>query len=101
MQFINDKKKKDEGNAAPELVIHPLYYELQKKSPFGLLKDWNITEVDMLKDTIGIHQFYTDHLSKSIPLVLRNDASDWEFKKIVDLRIQSKELDAWLSVLFG
>jgi len=85
LSFSERLKKKQEGDAAPELVIHPKYYELQKKAVF-VHDEWKIIEVDMLKDTIGLHQFYTDHLSKSYPIVLRNDASDWEFKKIVDAK---------------
>jgi len=65
------------------LIIHPLYVKLQERSPLGLKKKFNITERDMTTSTMGPHEFYTDYLSKSLPVVLRNDAKEMTFYKSI------------------
>jgi len=79
------------------MIIHPLYVELQRKSPMGqihshtkghsrydVLVEYNITEVDTAKNPISRKQFYRNHVAKSLPLILRNDCQNWRLKEKLD-----------------
>jgi hypothetical protein len=44
--------------AAPYIFVHPLYVQLQMASPMGMMRDFNVSEVDMQNSTIGKHEFY-------------------------------------------
>lgn len=67
---INQKKNRNEN--IPNTFVHPLYVHLQKQSPMGMMKDFNVSEVDWKQSPIGKHEFYQNYLSKSLPLVLRH-----------------------------
>ena len=71
---------------------HPLYVELQKRSPLSHYNkkdsklDYTIDEVDAElesgpKKKIDIRDFYTKYVSRSIPLVMRNYSKDWRITK--------------------
>ena len=64
------------------MIVHPLYVELQKKSPLGKFDRkkpaYNITEVDFEQMPMGKHEFYSKHLSKSLPAIFRNEAKYWD-----------------------
>ena len=98
-----ERKKNENANAAPGYMIHPLYVELQRKSPMGMMRDWNITEIDMETETIGKHEFYQKYLSKSLPLVMRKDAKEWPlFKEIHSaLRKGEEDLEDYLQNMFS
>jgi hypothetical protein len=66
---------------APAVFIHPVYVEMQKQSPMGMMKDFNVSEIDVTQKSMGEHEFYHDYVSKSLPLVLRHGADDWDMKK--------------------
>jgi hypothetical protein len=62
---------------APEMVPHPLYVELQKRSPMGMMKDYTVREFDDVLSPINARTFYQEFVSKSLPAVFRNDAKKW------------------------
>lgn len=51
---------------APWLVPHPLYYELQKKSPMGMMREYEITKVHE-GHSFNTSHFYKEFVSKSLP----------------------------------
>jgi hypothetical protein len=36
----------EKPRVAPDTIPHPLYVELQKKSPMGMMRDYNITVIE-------------------------------------------------------
>lgn len=69
------------------MIIYPIYVELQKKSPMGMRRPYNISEVDMEGASIGLHELYTSYVSKSLPLIMRNGCNDWGLKTEIDAKI--------------
>jgi len=57
----------------------------------GLMRDWNITEIDMETEVIGKHEFYQKYLSKSLPLVMRKDAKEWPLFKEIHAALQESD----------
>ena len=64
-KFIGPMEK---PRVAPLMVPHPLYIELQKKSPMGMMRDYNITVIEEGK-SISRKQFYKKFVSKSLPAI--------------------------------
>ena len=62
------------------MLLHPLYVELQDKSPMGMMRDYDIKEVD---ESIGSHEFYKDYMSQSLPLIVRKGCLYWPIKQLV------------------
>lgn len=54
---------KGTARVAPEMVPHPLYVELQKRSPMGMMKDYTIREFDDALSPINAVTFYQDFVS--------------------------------------
>jgi hypothetical protein len=81
MKYANLNKKDDDSMVGS--FIHPLYVQLQQESPMGMMKDFKIAEIDTKEKEIGLHEFYDQHLSKSLPLVLRHACEDWGMYKVV------------------
>jgi hypothetical protein len=71
------------ARVAPDMVPHPLYVELQKQSPMGMMRDYTIREFDDAVSPINAMTFYRDFVSKSLPAVFRNDAEKWPFYQLV------------------
>ena len=44
--FAKNISNKDDERVAPDLVPHPLYIELQKQSPMGMMRDYELTIID-------------------------------------------------------
>lgn len=44
MQYAQEMERREANhvNVAPDLMIHPLYVELQKASPMGMMRDYEI-----------------------------------------------------------
>jgi len=88
----------------PKILIHPLYLELQKKSPlcpFCGYDDFNVSEIDLDTSTIGKHEFYKKYLSKSLPLVFRNGARNWKLTKEIKAKLyDSSALRSYLQTFF-
>lgn len=42
----------------------------------GMLRDFHIKEVDQKENPMNIKTFYTEHVSKSLPVVFRNEWAD-------------------------
>ena len=101
--MINNTDPKKEKNAFPGMMIHPIYVELQKKSPMGMRKKYNITEVDMEGGSIGLHEMYTQYVSESLPLIMRNACNDWGFKQDIDAKVAEGglALENYLNTMFG
>lgn len=57
-QYVKNMVKSKDERVAPYFMPHPLYVELQQRSPLGMLRDYNVTEIDMNNQTIGKHEFY-------------------------------------------
>lgn len=55
--------------------VHPIYVELQKRSPLGR-SDYPTTmhEFDFSKYQIDLADFYQNHVSKSMPLLMKQYA---------------------------
>lgn len=97
MEFAN------KFNHAPEervmSFIHPLYVKLQKDSPMGMMKDFNVSEIETNEKVLGTHEFYDKYLSKSLPLVLRHACEDWDMYKIVQKGDVGEKLKPYLGQL--
>ena len=100
--ILNSSSERKERNAYPGMLIHPIYVELQKKSPMGLRKKYNISEVDMEGASIGLHEMYTQYVSESLPLIMRNGCKDWRLKKEVDEKVREGglSLENYLNSMF-
>ena len=64
--------------------VHPLFLDLQDKSPYhGFYKvvEYDNSGSSSILPRIDQHQFYDKHVSQSIPAVIRKDLNDWEVKK--------------------
>ena len=70
----------EKPRVAPLMVPHPMYIELQKKSPMGMMRDYNITVIEEGK-SISVKQFYKKFVSKSLPAIFQGHAKTW---KIMD-----------------
>ena len=86
----------DEKDVSPGLLIHPLYVFLQSKSQFS---NKNYTIV-MVNDVIGKHDFYTNHLSKSIPLVISKGAKEWLLYKDISEKKTQQALNEYFENKF-
>lgn len=42
----------------------------------GMMKDYKIKEIDQLKNPLKVKQFYNEYVSKSLPLVFRNEIKE-------------------------
>ena len=72
------------------MIIHPLYVELQNKSPLGFGKDYVVDIIDKKIDgSISELRFYNEYVTESLPVILRNNFAD---KKIIK-DIQEKKSD--------
>ena len=74
---------KDELIKHGDWKVHPLFKDLQFKSPyqpFYKITQYDNTGADSLK-TINEHDFYEQYVSQSIPAIFRNDLKQWEVMK--------------------
>jgi hypothetical protein len=69
----------DIKDIASGMMVHPVYVYLQSKSPFVTQEEYKIHEIENF-DSNDKLVFYTEYLSKSIPLVVRDGAEDWLLK---------------------
>lgn len=58
------------------MIIHPLYVELQKQSPMGMMRDYDLVVVDQIKTPISKKYFYKNFISKSLPVLFKNEYSN-------------------------
>lgn len=56
---------------------------------------------DSKGEVLGKHKFYDQFVTKSLPVVLRNDCAGWNFKKAIDLEVENKTLPEYLSRKFS
>jgi hypothetical protein len=45
-----------------------------------MMRDYDLNVNDQESNPIGLQFFYKNYVSKSIPIVLKNDAKGWKFK---------------------
>lgn len=76
--------------------VHPLYVELQKDSPMGMMKDFNLSEIDSRTQDMNVHDFYLDYVTHSLPLVFRNGCENWKLHKLIQ-----EDTDKYLKKLFN
>lgn len=71
----NDLQAVDAHLKGHYVPVHPLYGILQSKSPFYKYSGYEIPSFDMSLETKPINktQFYNQFLSKSMPVILRNE----------------------------
>lgn len=64
---------------------------------------FNVSEIDAEINPIGKHEFYQQYLSKSMPLVVRNDAKEWPLYKEIHtaLRTGVDALEDYIQGLFS
>jgi len=67
----------------------------------GMNKEFNITEIDQESRIVGQHEFYKNYLSKSMPLVLKNDCKDWELTKKIRAHMKENDLETYLTTLLS
>lgn len=58
------------------MMIHPLYVELQKQSPLGMMRDYDLVVVDQVNKPITKKYFYKNFISKSLPVLFKNEYSN-------------------------
>jgi hypothetical protein len=55
---------------------------------------------DSKGEILGKHKFYDLFVTNSLPVVLRNDCAEWNFKKAIDMEVKNKTLTEYLSRKF-
>lgn len=101
---FTDIRLKGTGKSRP-VVLHPLFVDLQMKSPLNTrranpfkLKDH---EYDQLRSPLSKKKFYTNYVSKSLPCVLRNEIEENEIFQEMKKLQSKKELDKYLEDKFS
>ena len=78
-----DRNMRGQYHPQPKnLKIPEIYKKFQENSPLSIFKDYEIAEVDMMipgpNNEKTDHYFYKNYVSQSLPVVLRNEANDWD-----------------------
>ena len=58
------------------MMIHRLYVELQQQSPLGMMRDYDLVVVDQAKNPLTKKKFYKNFISKSLPVLFKNEYSN-------------------------
>ena len=66
----------------------------------GIMRDYDINIIDPDKETFNLMMFYSKYVSKSLPLVLRNDAKSWPLYQLLTQSMLDDKLDQELNSLF-
>ena len=64
------------------------------------MRDYSLHVNDQKMNPIGVQYFYRNYVSKSIPLVLKNEAKNWKFIQNLDDAIKKGEKLEFLEVMF-
>ena len=69
------------NNDPGRFIMHPMYVLLQEQSPMGMMRKYEIRTVDTKENPITVPEFYSDHVSQSLPCFFKNDIVDSELVK--------------------
>ena len=99
--FVRYSKKVYAKIKTPDVFIHPLYVEMQERSPLGIDKAYFVPEIDMLNSTISTFDFYQNYLSQSLPLIFRHGATNYEIYKRLREARRTDTVDEFMGSLYS
>ena len=82
----------------PPNFVHPLYIELQKRSPMSHWNtndtlDYKVNECDGT-ECDDARVFYIEYISRSLPLVFRKYALDWDITKEIIRAVEQDKAES-------
>ena len=80
--------------------IPKIYQVLQQKSPLNVHSDYKIAEVDYHNVDLGEQYFYKNYISKSLPVILRGEASQWDVVREMANIQEKDDLEDYLASQF-
>lgn len=88
-----------QGPFGKRRMIHPMYVLLQEESP-TTRKDFELKEVDSVIQPMSLSQFYSEHVSRSVPLIFRREVAQTKLTNHFDA-IEGNDLDLFLVDIFS
>lgn len=80
--------------------IPKIYQALQQRSPLNIHSDYEIAEVDYQNVDLGEQYFYKNYISKSLPVILRGEASNWDVVREMANIQEKDDLEQYLASQF-